>query len=219
MACSRVKLKSNWDTAAPCFRPHWVGNLSHKYLPIRTYCRFPLNTFLKRRFACWAGRCRVVKCMPVYCEIWCSHSGVAEDQSVVACKALSIAANTLHEDANLQRVYTCVQFFIFLFQTFVQSIFLSDTYQASCAQNARRKVCVPVCRAGVSNRFSQRAITVTVAGSRPPLVKCGIAVVFRLYRREEVSQTHVIFLLQNKCCVFDWLTFLFMKITIRGITV
>jgi hypothetical protein len=36
MAYSKAKLKSSGDKASPCFRPFWMGKLSHKCLPLQT---------------------------------------------------------------------------------------------------------------------------------------------------------------------------------------
>jgi hypothetical protein len=36
MTYSKAKLKSSGDRASHCFRPFWIGKLSHKCLPIRT---------------------------------------------------------------------------------------------------------------------------------------------------------------------------------------
>jgi hypothetical protein len=37
MEYSKAKLKRSGDEAAPCVRPFWVGELSDKCLPIRTF--------------------------------------------------------------------------------------------------------------------------------------------------------------------------------------
>jgi hypothetical protein len=50
MAYYKAKLKSSGDRASPCYRPFWIGKLSHKCLSMWTllYVSFILNYVLMK---------------------------------------------------------------------------------------------------------------------------------------------------------------------------